>query len=771
MIEALSIDRLKERVRDDIKILRGPKRLGPSYPKLPSVDEFGETRIKGLYIVGDAAGNPLLKVGLNDGYDWVNNIQDESKKYKDKSDLNYQVIIVGSGATGFAASKRCYELGISYLVIEAERFANLIQDFTKGKPLFNEPHSLEQKGSIWFEECPKEVLLEKWDEERKAFNMNLHEFEKVEDIQGSKGNFTVVTDKSKYTAAIILLSIGKSGNPRKAGVPGEKKYANRIFHSLADAGIYRNNQLFVYGGGDVACEAALALCDTNHVTMATIDKEFIYPKKRNSDAILEKASEGKIDLYFDTRLEAIEQDSIVLMDQDKEEKKVVSNQVVFEMIGAIPSVGFFKKVGIDLADSWHGNKWIALIAGLLTMAGISIWGYEVGVHNGSFRGSLAGIGFFFGLIVLSFMGYKRNRWAWLSLTMILSYVIYAAKSSTPKFPFHWIGSDAIAAYLGSGIFEKFVPTAVIALKGAPSFWYSALYTFLVLFFGLRAMKRWGIDTGDNHQIKRFISIIAFQLIFFIVVNMVLSVMIGKFYWRGWGLYQPFPLFFNTFFWWYEGDPAMIKWGFIGFGLFLTFIAIPIFVRFHGMRFCTWVCGCGGLAETLGDTWRHLSPKGLRSQKFEFQGPLIMIWSFISLAVIYFAFGSEGNNAIWSTYDYIVDFWLVAVIPIGLYPFFGGKTWCRFWCPLAHYMKILSSWYGKLKIVSNDKCISCTQCSTYCQVGVDVMKFAKNQEPFDNTNSSCIHCGICITVCPMDVLSFDNGTKPNDTFIPITEVKQ
>ena len=36
-----------------------------------------------------------------------------------------------------------------------------------------------------------------------------------------------------------------------------------------------------------------------------------------------------------------------------------------------------------------------------------------------------------------------------------------------------------------------------------------------------------------------------------------------------------------------------------------------------------------------------------------------------------------------------------------------------------------------------------------------MAHAKNQEPFSNENSSCIQCGICVTVCPMDVLSFDN----------------
>ena len=70
------------------------------------------------------------------------------------------------------------------------------------------------------------------------------------------------------------------------------------------------------------------------------------------------------------------------------------------------------------------------------------------------------------------------------------------------------------------------------------------------------------------------------------------------------------------------------------------------------------------------------------------------------------------------------------------------------------MQKLSKWFGRFQISSNDKCITCGLCSRHCQVGVDVMAFAKNQQPFDNRNSSCIHCGICIAVCPMDVLSFD-----------------
>jgi len=104
--------------------------------------------------------------------------------------------------------------------------------------------------------------------------------------------------------------------------------------------------------------------------------------------------------------------------------------------------------------------------------------------------------------------------------------------------------------------------------------------------------------------------------------------------------------------------------------------------------------------------------------------------------------------------------------VTLYPFLGGKVWCRYWCPLAKLMDIMSNIYVKLgisryHIQANDKCISCDECSRNCLVGIDVMSYAMKQETLDNSNSSCIGCGVCVTVCPMDVLAFSpkpkNGT--------------
>lgn len=119
---------------------------------------------------------------------------------------------------------------------------------------------------------------------------------------------------------------------------------------------------------------------------------------------------------------------------------------------------------------------------------------------------------------------------------------------------------------------------------------------------------------------------------------------------------------------------------------------------------------------------------------------------------YSFFTSPADTGMWF-YRIVVDVWLVGILPVTLYPFLGGKVWCRYWCPLAKLMSLMSAWFGKFKIRANDKCISCGECSRYCQVGIDVMNFALKQEELNNKNSSCIGCGVCVTACPMDVLTF------------------
>src|SRR5690606_16993889 len=54
-----------------------------------------------------------------------------------------------------------------------------------------------------------------------------------------------------------------------------------------------------------------------------------------------------------------------------------------------------------------------------------------------------------------------------------------------------------------------------------------------------------------------------------------------------------------------------------FGILAILVITPILTYLYGKRwYCSWVCGCGGLAETAGDPFRQLSDKSRAAWKFE-----------------------------------------------------------------------------------------------------------------------------------------------------------
>ncbi len=711
-----------DRFQSAVAALFAAKKPEPSYPRLPRVRENGESSVRGVYLIGEVGGTPLIKLGLNQGVEVIERINQELGGPQEGSGEElYDVVIIGAGSSGLGAAMRAHELGLRYVVLESERVAMTVVNMYKGKLLFAEPVDTPNRSSMWFEECTREQLLLRWRDQIEETGLNVRVHEKVVDVQKRGDKIEVESIHAKYRARRVLLAVGTAGNPRKASVPGEQEHPDKLFHHLSDPELVRDRDVLIYGGGDVAAEAALALCSHNRVTMATIDETLVFPRKRNRDALLERQRAGTLDLRLATRLTKFNQDSATIQAADRPEE-MIPNDLVFEMIGAELPLSFFRRAKIKLEGDWNAQRWIYLAA-------VSVFVYS----------------------------------------------LYALKKF-PELPYSWpfhhfMSAEAYTRVVTSVFDVAFAPFAWMFDPGAfeqirgtlwfqQGYLYSLTYTLIMIGFGRMAFKRWSTIARDNRYQKwRFTSLVAFQLVFFLLVNVVaVQGMSIQYAWRAWGLYQPWPLFFNTFHWWNSSDPRVILYGFIGAGLFGTFVAIPLASIKHGKRFCTWVCGCGGLAETLGDRWRHLSPKGSRSRAWEFQGALILVAALIVTLVTVGSFQTRADNSWAKAYAYIVDFWLVAVIPIALYPFFGGKVWCRYWCPLAAWNQILAAWYGRLKIKSNDKCISCTMCSRYCQVGVDVMAFAKNQQAFDNRDSSCIHCGICIDVCPMDVLSFDSEKR-------------
>ena len=110
----------------------------------------------------------------------------------------------------------------------------------------------------------------------------------------------------------------------------------------------------------------------------------------------------------------------------------------------------------------------------------------------------------------------------------------------------------------------------------------------------------------------------------------------------------------------------------------------------------------------------------------------------------------------SWYGFLIGAGFSGVIGTGFYPLMGNRMWCRFGCPLAAYLGLVQKFKSRFRITTNGgQCISCGNCSTYCEMGIDVRSYAQKGQ--DIVRSSCVGCGVCAAVCPRGVLRLENGS--------------
>ncbi len=131
---------------------------------------------------------------------------------------------------------------------------------------------------------------------------------------------------------------------------------------------------------------------------------------------------------------------------------------------------------------------------------------------------------------------------------------------------------------------------------------------------------------------------------------------------------------------------------------------------------------------------------------------ILLFTYFSSPGKLFFFDAYQLN---KTYGFLIGAVFSGVIGVGFYPIFGNRVWCRFGCPMAAILGFQQRMLSKFRItVNGGQCISCGNCSTYCEMGIDVRAYAQKGENI--VRSSCVGCGICSAVCPRGVLKLENG---------------
>lgn len=341
----------------------------------------------------------------------------------------------------------------------------------------------------------------------------------------------------------------------------------------------------------------------------------------------------------------------------------------------------------------------------------------------------------------------RGVWGWLAAIVLTGFytVLYF-------FPEGWLG----------GLTQVFDPLSR-GLREMPAdkwFVYGSLYTFSILALGMKFIYKY---RHSRYQLLRTVSVMFFQLGFAYLIPAFLQLMQQ-------------PEYYFTYFWPlrdYYGSPSAVRYYgsatsisvyFIVFSALMTFVATPVLTYFFGKRwYCSWVCGCGGLAETAGDPFRHLSDKSLRAWRIErWMIHSVLVAVVLLTGLLWLNSWQKGGvlgsfSQTYSTvYGYLIGMAFSGVVGVGFYPLMGSRVWCRFGCPMAAILGIFQKKKSKFRITTNGgQCISCGNCSTYCEMGIDVRHYAQRGQ--DVVRASCVGCGICAAVCPRGVLRLEGAS--------------
>ncbi len=325
---------------DAIQLVFGTERRGVD---IPLVQPNFETTVPGIFIAGELGGMGLIKNAIEQGKQAMDSVKKLNGLGKSG---RFDVVIVGAGPAGFAASLGAMQGKMRYVTIEQDSRGGTVAHFPRGKLVMTKPALLPVVGKMQFTETSKEKLLEFWHGVERETGLKVQYNERVTGITKKPDgtSFEVETTKGTYETRAVMLTIGRRGTPRQLGVPGEEH--SKVVYRLIDPEQYRNQHVLVVGGGDSALEAAHSIAEQSGttVTLSYRSAAFTRAKVKNRNKVEALAAAGQMQILLNSNVKTIQGDSVLI---EQEGKSIpIKNDAVIVSAGGILPTGFLKEVGI-----------------------------------------------------------------------------------------------------------------------------------------------------------------------------------------------------------------------------------------------------------------------------------------------------------------------------------------------------------------------------------------------------------------------------------------
>lgn len=284
----------------------------------------------------------LLNILFTLYFAWDNKLQTNNKKMLD-------LIIIGAGPIGLACAIEAKKAQLNYLIIEKGVLVNSLYNFPANMTFFSTSQLLEIGNVPFISHNDKPTRRESLEYYRRVYDswqLQAHFYEPVKSLIPLAEGYQLETSKNSYQTKAVIVATGFYDTVRQMNIPGEE--LPKVKHFYDEPHPYIGQKVLVVGAANSACDVALELYYKGaEVTMAvrkpeinTRVKYWIKPNIEN------RIKEGSIKAYFNTNVEEIKAQSVVL--QTPEGKLELDNDFVLAMTGYIPDFQFLEKLGIQL---------------------------------------------------------------------------------------------------------------------------------------------------------------------------------------------------------------------------------------------------------------------------------------------------------------------------------------------------------------------------------------------------------------------------------------
>jgi thioredoxin reductase (NADPH) len=327
----------------------------------------------------------------------------------------FDLLVIGAGPSGLASAIETQRAGFRVMLIDKGCLVNSLFHYPANMTFFTTPELLEI-GDIPFPSAhvkpTREEALEYYRKVAEHYRLDVRQYERVDEVSGSDGDFLVRTStveadilgalegpekrhvpgrRAEYRARKLVVATGYYDLPNIMRVPGED--LPKVFHYYREPHPFFDRDVLVVGGKNSAAIAALELWRHGARVTLVHREEGLHPHVKYwiKPDIENRIKNGEVKAYFRCLVKEITPDSVLIQTPGGEVR--INNDFVFALTGYHPDYAFLRSLGVQLTpDECRpivNRETLETNVPGIYVAGVIVAGSktnEIFIENGRFHG-------------------------------------------------------------------------------------------------------------------------------------------------------------------------------------------------------------------------------------------------------------------------------------------------------------------------------------------------------------------------------------------------